>query len=85
MAARMSLECPGDHRHGELTRGGLAAATSYYTEEFAKRVVRAMIEESAPDYHEFMRCLAEPEVPEERAVAVIEEEASTGADPNSKE
>eukprot|EP00959_Pyramimonas_sp_CCMP1952_P459467 9478307-Pyramimonas_sp.AAC.1 len=37
MAARMSLECSGDHRHGELTGGGLAAATSYYPDEFARR------------------------------------------------
>eukprot|EP00959_Pyramimonas_sp_CCMP1952_P187333 3917277-Pyramimonas_sp.AAC.1 len=54
MAARMSMECSGDHRHGELTEGGLTAATSYYPDEFARRAVRAMIEEAAPDYHEFL-------------------------------
>eukprot|EP00959_Pyramimonas_sp_CCMP1952_P144227 3019481-Pyramimonas_sp.AAC.1 len=50
MAAKMASEGPGGHRHGELTGGGLTAFTSYYIDEFAKRAVRAMIEEGAPDY-----------------------------------
>ncbi|CAK0848438.1 unnamed protein product [Prorocentrum cordatum] len=84
-AARMAMECPGDHKHGELAGGSLAAATSYYTDEFAKRAVWAMIEEVSPDYREFLRCLAEPEVPEGQALAAGREETSAGADPNSKE
>ena len=85
MAARMSLECPGNHQHGELTGGGLTASTSYYTDEFAKRAVRAMIEEGSPDYHEFMRCLAEPGASEEQALAAGSAGPTAGADPNSKE
>ena len=50
----MAADCPGGHRRGELTGGGLTASTSYYTEEFAQKAVRAMIEEAAPDYHEFL-------------------------------
>ncbi|CAK0796441.1 unnamed protein product [Prorocentrum cordatum] len=85
MAARMALECPGGHKHGDLTGGSLTAATSYYTDEFAKRAVRAMIEEVSPDYREFLRCLTEPEAPEGQALAAGREETSTGADPGSKE
>ncbi|CAK0870312.1 unnamed protein product [Prorocentrum cordatum] len=85
MAARMSLECSGDHRHGGLTGGGLTAATSYYPDEFARRAVRAMIEEAAPDYHEFPRCLAEPEEVIDQAMAAKQEETKMNTDVNSKE
>ncbi|CAK0903376.1 unnamed protein product, partial [Prorocentrum cordatum] len=85
MAARMSLECPGDHRHGELTGGSLTAATSYYPDEFARRAVRAMTEEAAPDYHEFMRCVAEPGEAADQAMAANQEETKMNSDLSSKE
>ena len=43
MAARMATECPGDHRHGAIIGGGLAASTADYPDEFARRAARAMI------------------------------------------
>ncbi|CAK0895531.1 unnamed protein product, partial [Prorocentrum cordatum] len=65
--------------------GGLTAATSYYPDEFARRAVRAMIEEAAPDYHEFLRCLAEPEKVIDQAMAANQEETKMNTDVNSKE
>ncbi|CAK0832546.1 unnamed protein product [Prorocentrum cordatum] len=87
MAARMSPECLGDRRRGELAGGGPAAAASNYSNEFAKRTVRAMIEEAPPppDNREFLRCLAEPEAPEGQALAAGRGKTPTGAGHNSKE
>eukprot|EP00959_Pyramimonas_sp_CCMP1952_P038593 807725-Pyramimonas_sp.AAC.1 len=81
MAARMATECPGGHRHGELTGGGLTASTSYYTDEFAERAVRAMIEVSALDYHEFMRNLAGTRASEEQALIAGKREGLHGRGP----
>ncbi|CAK0792341.1 unnamed protein product, partial [Prorocentrum cordatum] len=85
MAARMATECPGDHRHGELMSGSLTASTSYYTDEFARRAVRAMIEEAAPDYHEFLRNMSQDNETNMHALAGQQESASPAADPGSKE
>ncbi|CAK0836529.1 unnamed protein product [Prorocentrum cordatum] len=85
MAARMATECPGDHRHGELMGGSPTASTSYHTDEFARRAVRAMIEEAAPDYHELPRSMSQENETDRHALAGQQESTSPAADPGSKE
>ncbi|CAK0839942.1 unnamed protein product, partial [Prorocentrum cordatum] len=85
MAARMATECPGGRRHGELMGGGLTASTSYYTDEFAQRTARAMIEGAAPDYHELFRSMPAENETNEHAFAGQRESNSHAEDPGSKE
>ncbi|CAK0792580.1 unnamed protein product, partial [Prorocentrum cordatum] len=78
------IKCEG-HRRGQVMGGGLAASTSYYTDEFARRAVRAMIEDAAPDYHEFLRSMSTENETNGRALAGHQESNSPAEDPGSKE
>eukprot|EP00974_Lingulodinium_polyedra_P009713 931036-Lingulodinium_polyedra.AAC.1 len=81
MAARMQVECPGNHKHRQLIGGNVTGPSAYYPEEFARRAVRAMIEDSAPSFNDFLKDVSQAGTRQTEC----EEEALVARRPDAKD